>query len=67
MKGGVSEYTEQEQAIREFTAMRRAEFSFRQKIEKQRWERDELVPAVKNYQDQLNRGTAPSLELEAGS
>lgn len=67
MKGGAAEYTTEEQAIREFTTLKRAEYAFKQKIEKQRWEQRVLVPAVKAYQDKLTEGTAPNLELADAS
>jgi uncharacterized coiled-coil DUF342 family protein len=55
--------TEAEQDLAEFKAMKRAEFAFRQKVERLRWERDELAPAVQEYVEQLNLRTAERVEL----
>ena len=67
MKGGVGEFTEQEQRLREFIALKRAEFAFKQRIERQRWEQDTLVPEAQKYERQLQAGTAQALELPDGS
>lgn len=67
MKGEPSQYNEQEQQLREFVAVRRAEFALRQKIEKQRWERDVLAPAVTEFKAQITAGTATVLELPDAS
>jgi hypothetical protein len=55
--------TQEEQQLAEYKAMLRAEFAFRQKVERLRWERDTLAPAVAEYTAQLNAGTAKALEL----
>ena len=67
MKGAVGEFTEQEQRLREFIAMKRAEFAFRQRVERLRWEQETLVPATKAYEAALQRGEAPVLELPDAS
>jgi hypothetical protein len=63
MKGGVANYDEHEQALREYVAARRAEFAFKQRIERMRWERDVLAPAVEEVKQQILEGQAPTLEL----
>jgi uncharacterized protein YllA (UPF0747 family) len=55
--------TQQEQDLAEFKAKLRAELAFKQRIERLRWERDVLAPAVTEYTKQLNRGTTTLLEL----
>lgn len=67
MKGSVGKFTEQEQRLREFITMKRAEFQFQQRIERQRWEQAVLVPAVKEYERKLTAGTAKTLELSDAS
>jgi len=68
MKGGVSEYTPQEQSFREWVAAQKAEFAFKQKIEKQRWEQDILLPRIAEYQAALAAGeSVPVLELPDAS
>ncbi len=55
--------TAAEQDLAEFKAMKRAEFAFKQRVERLRWERDELQPAVADFVQQLNAGKAEALEL----
>ncbi len=67
MKGYVGEFTPEEQKLREFVAVKRAEYALQQRIDKQRWEQEVLVPAVKDYQRQLKRGKSKRAELTSGA
>lgn len=66
MRGRVYHWSEPEQALREWTAAQRAAFAFKQRIEKQRWERDVLAPAQEELVRQINAGQMPRLELTEG-
>jgi hypothetical protein len=63
MKGGVANYDEAEQSLREYVASKRAEFAFRQRIERMRWEKDVLAPAVEERKQDILAGLRPTLEL----
>lgn len=63
MRGQMDTRTDAEQQLAEFKAMKRAEFAFKQRVERLRWERDELAPAVQKFTRQLTAGTAEALEL----
>jgi hypothetical protein len=67
MKGGVANYDTAEQAIREYVAARRAEFSFTQRIERMRWEKNVLAPAVDDVKQEILEGRMPKLELPRGT
>lgn len=67
MKGGVASYDASEQALREFVAAKRAEFAFRQRIERMRWEKDVLAPAVTDAEQAILAGRTPTLELSSGT
>jgi hypothetical protein len=63
MRGGVARYDDNEQALREFVAAQRAEFSFKQRLERMRWEKEVLAPAVERVEKQILEGQKPVLEL----
>lgn len=63
MKGGVANYDDHEQALREYVAQQRAQFAFRQRIERMRWEKTVLAPAVADVKQQILEGAVPTLEL----
>jgi hypothetical protein len=44
-------------------AARRAEFAFKQRIERMRWEATVLAPAVEQVKQDILAGKAPALEL----
>jgi hypothetical protein len=67
MKTGVSKYTKQEQELREVLTAKRAEFTFRQKVERQRWEQEVLAPFAAECEKRLARGESIRLELSDGS
>ena len=66
MRGRVYEWSDAEQALREWTAAQRAAFAFKQRIERQRWEREVLAPAQERLVAQINAGQMPRLELTEG-
>lgn len=63
MRGRLYEWDPAEQALREWTAAQRAAFALKQRIEKQRWEREVLAPAQEQLVVMLQEGTAPMLTL----
>lgn len=63
MRGRVYGWSEAEQDLREWTTAARAAFALRQRIERQRWERDVLAPAQEKLVRQLNDGVSVTLEL----
>ena len=63
MKGGVADYSDEEQALREYVAARRAEFAFKQRVERMRWEKNVLAKDVADVKAELLHGEAPTLEL----
>lgn len=63
MRGRVYDWSEPEQALREWTTAQRAAFTLRQRIEKQRWERDVLAPAQAKIVAEIQAGQMPLLEL----
>lgn len=63
MRGSVRQDSDAERQLREFVALKRAEFAFKQRVERIRWEQESLVPAVRAYEQQLTAGTAEVLEL----
>ncbi len=63
MRGNMDPRSEQEQRLAEYKAMLRAEFAFKQRVERLRWERETLGPAVQKYAHDLLEGVAPALEL----
>lgn len=66
MRGRVYGWSESEQELREWTAAARAAFALRQRIERQRWERDVLAPAQAELVNQITAGSSPGpLELPA--
>ena len=65
MRGRVYGWSDAEQDLREWTTAARAAFALRQRIERQRWERDVLAPAQAKLVDQLNAGVSVALELPA--
>jgi len=67
MKGGVADYSDEEQALREYVAARRAEFAFKQRVERMRWEKNVLAPDVANVKADLLEGIVPTLELPDAS
>lgn len=67
MKGGVSRWDDAEQALREFVVARKAEFAFRQRIERLRWEKDVLGPEVDQVKQEILDGQLPQLVLSRGA
>ena len=68
MRGRVYDWSEPEQALREWTAAQRAAFALKQRIEKQRWERDVLAPAQAKIVAEIQQGIMPRItvpEIEA--
>ena len=63
MRGRVYGWSDAEQDLREWTTAARAAFALRQRIERQRWERDGLAPAQEKLVRQLNDGVSVTLEL----
>lgn len=66
MRGRLYEWDDTEQQLREWTTAQKAAFALRQKIERQRWERDVLAPAQARVEAQITAGTATVLELPEG-
>ena len=66
MRGRTYAFTDVEQALREWTTAQRAAFALKQRIEKQRWERDVLAPAQARIVEALQEGQAPVIELPEG-
>jgi hypothetical protein len=66
MRGRTYEWSEAEQALREWTTAQRAAYSLRQRIERQRWEKDVLAPAQARIVAQITEGSAPVLSLPEG-
>lgn len=67
MRGGVANYDQAEQSLREFVAARRAEFAFKQRVERMRWEASVLAPAVAEVKQEILAGHAPVVELPNAS
>lgn len=65
MRGLIHEWDDQEQALREWTTAQRAAFTLKQRVEKQRWERDVLAPAQAKIAAQIGRGVAPEVAVKA--
>lgn len=63
MRGRTYEWSEPEQALREWTTAQKAAFALRQKVEKQRWESEVLAPAQERIVQQIQEGRAPVLQL----
>lgn len=66
MRGRTYEWSDAEQALREWTTAQRAAFSLRQRIERQRWEREVLAPAQAELVREITAGQLPVLELPEG-
>lgn len=66
MRGRVYDWSEPEQALREWTTAQRAAFALKQRIERQRWERDVLAPAQAQVVTEIQAGRLPVLELPSG-
>lgn len=63
MRGRVYSWTDAEQGVREWTTAARAAFALRQRIERQRWERDVLAPAQAKIVTRITAGSSVTLEL----
>jgi hypothetical protein len=66
MRGRVYDWSDAEQSLREWTGAQRAAFALRQRIERQRWEREVLAPAQAQIVAEINEGQVPVLELPEG-
>ena len=63
IKGGIGDYGKEGQSLREYVAHRKAQYAFRAKIEKQRWEQEVLLPEVEAVKLRLLAGESVDLEL----
>ena len=63
MRGRTYAWTDAEQSLREWTTLMRAEFALKQRIERQRWEREVLAPAQEQIVAAIQAGQQPKLEL----
>lgn len=66
MRGRIYEWSDAEQALREWTTAQRAAYALRQRVERLRWEREVLAPAQAQISAQITEGRAPVLELPEG-
>lgn len=66
MRGRLYNWSEPEQALREWTTAQRAAFALKQRVERQRWESEVLAPAQARVVQQITNGNAPVLELPEG-
>lgn len=66
MRGRVYEWSDPEQALREWTTAQRAAYALKQRIEKQRWEREVLAPAQEDLVAGITAGVMPRVELTEG-
>ena len=66
MRGRVYEWSDPEQALREWTTAQRAAYALKQRIERQRWEREVLAPAQEDLVAEITAGRMPRVELTEG-
>ena len=64
MRGRIYQWTDEEQALREWTTAQRKAYQAYQQIERQRWERDVLAPAQSRVLAMIRAGAKlPELEI----